>query len=70
MVEPAIEYRGWKEICALLNVRDKRTAKKILQRLNLLAYDGAKPVLSVDLYRDAVMQRARKPRSETQVGNG
>lgn len=62
ITEP-IECRGWKEICELLDVKDKRTARKILERLYVLNYDGKKPVLSVEKYREAVLARKlQRPR--------
>jgi hypothetical protein len=42
--------RGWKEICPLLNVEDKRTAARILRAKNLLNYEGKMPVLLASEY--------------------
>lgn len=52
-----IECRGWKEICEFLNVRSKVTAKGILLRLNILTYDGNKPVMNVLAYQKASLKR-------------
>jgi len=45
-----LEVRGWKEICAFLRVKDKRTARRRLDRMGLLIYEGRKPVLMKWLY--------------------
>lgn len=52
-----IECRGWKEICEFLGVSSKITAKGILLRLNILTYDGNKPVLNVIAYQKASLKR-------------
>ena len=52
-----IECRGWKEICEFLNVHSKVTAKGILSRLNVLTYDGNKPVMNVLAYQKASLKR-------------
>ncbi|KJU82424.1 hypothetical protein MBAV_005384 [Candidatus Magnetobacterium bavaricum] len=48
-----IEVRGWKEVCRLLGVRDKRTAKKILTRLHLLRMYNRVPVVNIEAYKIA-----------------
>jgi hypothetical protein len=52
MTEP-VDFRGRKEICSFLRVRTWKTAKKELQRLGCLDYDGTKPLLVLAKYRDA-----------------
>jgi hypothetical protein len=47
-----LQLRGWKSICKVLDVKDKRTAKRILKKLKLLNYDERTPVLSVEAYRE------------------
>lgn len=42
--------RGWKEICPLLGVQDKRTAKSILVEKRLLKYENERPVLLASEY--------------------
>ena len=54
---PVIEARGWKEICALIKVKHKNTAKKILGRLGIKYHDGNKPCLNVDVYSKASAAR-------------
>ena len=54
-----VELRGWKEICSFLGVRQKITAKRILLNLNLLNYDGNKPVLNVTSFQIASAERAK-----------
>lgn len=44
------ELRGWKEICEFLNVKHKKTARRILDGLKLLAYDVRTPVLNKSAY--------------------
>jgi hypothetical protein len=52
-----IEYRGWKEICAFLKVKDPRTAKSILVELGMLRYSlSNRPVLNREAYNLASMQ--------------
>lgn len=46
--------RGWGEICELLRVQDRRTAKKILKDHHLLKYEGKTPVLLVSAYHKAL----------------
>jgi hypothetical protein len=46
----SIECRGWKEICEFIGVNDKRTAKKKLRALKLLAYEDGRPILNKQLY--------------------
>ncbi|MES0337094.1 MAG: hypothetical protein SFH39_12170 [Candidatus Magnetobacterium sp. LHC-1] len=53
----AVEVRGWAGICQKLGVKDKRTARRILVRHGVLAYDGRTPVLNVDVYRMMSMLR-------------
>ena len=47
-----LQCRGWKSICKVLDVKDKRTARKILKKMRLLAYDEKTPVLSIEAYRE------------------
>jgi hypothetical protein len=47
-----LQLRGWKSICKVLDVKDKRTAKRILKKMRLLAYDERTPVLSLEAYRE------------------
>jgi len=47
-----LQLRGWKSICRVLDVKDKRTAKRILKKMKLLNYDERTPVLSVEAYRE------------------
>jgi hypothetical protein len=47
-----LQCRGWKSICKVLDVKDKRTAKKILKKMRLLSYDERTPVLSIEAYRE------------------
>ena len=42
--------RGWKEICPLLNVDNRRTAIRILKEKSLLHYEGKIPVLLASEY--------------------
>jgi hypothetical protein len=46
-----LQCRGWKSICKVLDVKDKRTAKRILKKMKLLIYDEKTPVLSIEAYR-------------------
>jgi len=46
-----LQCRGWKSICKVLDVKDKRTARKILKKMRLLTYDDRTPVLSIEAYR-------------------
>jgi hypothetical protein len=46
-----LQCRGWKSICKVLDVKDKRTAKRILKKMKLLQYDEKTPVLSIEAYR-------------------
>jgi len=46
-----LQLRGWKSICKVLDVKDKRTAKRILKKMRLLAYDERTPVLSLEAYK-------------------
>lgn len=55
--EAPIELRGWKEICRFLNVRNKRTARRILANMELLAYEGKSPVLNRSCYVQASLAR-------------
>jgi len=53
------EVRGWQEICALIGVKGRKTARRILQQRNLLDYlnyDKRRPVLKIRDYRIASMQ--------------
>jgi len=52
-----IEVRGWKEICEFLGVGDFRTARKILAEKNLLIYECGRPVLNIEAYRIASIQK-------------
>ena len=54
---PIFEVRGWKNICALIGVKDRATAKGVLKRLGIFCRDGGKPVLSVQVYQEAVAAR-------------
>ena len=45
-----IPLRGWKEICPLLGVQDKRTAKSILVEKKMLNYENGRPVLRMSVY--------------------
>jgi hypothetical protein len=47
-----LQLRGWKSICKVLDVKDKRTAKRILKKMRLLVYDEKTPVLSIEAYRE------------------
>jgi len=47
-----LQLRGWKSICKVLDVKDKRTAKRILKKMKLLSYDERTPVLSLEAYRE------------------
>lgn len=47
-----LQLRGWKSICEALDVKDKRTAKRILKKMKLLSYDERTPVLSIEAYRE------------------
>jgi hypothetical protein len=47
-----LQCRGWKSICKVLDVKDKRTARKILKKMRLLTYDDRTPVLSIEAYRE------------------
>lgn len=54
---PLVECRGWKEICKLLRVRSRHTAKKRLKSLGMYYHDKAgKPYVVVEAYRMAVMK--------------
>lgn len=52
-----IECRGWKNICPFLGVKDKATAKKILKRHGLLAYEHGRPILNCEAWRIASFER-------------
>ena len=45
-----VEYRGWKEICNFLGVKDFRTAKKILDNHGLFEKENGKPILNAYVY--------------------
>lgn len=45
-----IVHRGWKSICNLMGVKDKRTAKKELLKMDLLNYEFGKPVVYRESY--------------------
>lgn len=51
-----IEVRGWKEICGFL-IMSKPTAKKKLKKMKLLCYDDGVPVLNIEAYRIASLER-------------
>jgi len=51
-----LQLRGWKSICKVLDVKDKRTARKILKKMRLLTYDDRTPVLSVEAYKQKEME--------------
>lgn len=53
----AVEVRGWEKICLRIGVKDKRTAKAILVRHGVLAYDGRTPVLNLEVYKIMSMLR-------------
>jgi hypothetical protein len=55
-LEP-VEVRGWKIICRLLHVNDKRTAKKILEKYGLLEYENSRPVLNLTAFRILINER-------------
>lgn len=48
-IEPIV-CRGWKSICGFLGIKDKRTAKKELLKLDLLNYEFGKPILYRETY--------------------
>ncbi|MBF0342773.1 MAG: hypothetical protein HQL06_00945 [Nitrospirae bacterium] len=52
-----LEARGWKEICQALGVRTKDTARKILRSAGLLCYEGRTPVLNLEVYKMASINR-------------
>lgn len=52
-------YRGWKEICALLGVRSKVTARRILEDLGILIYVGGKPAVLKDSVQKALIAKER-----------
>jgi hypothetical protein len=51
-----LQLRGWKSICKVLDVKDKRTAKRILKKMRLLVYDEKTPVLSIEAYHQKEME--------------
>jgi len=51
-----LQCRGWKSICKVLDVKDKRTARKILKKMRLLTYDDRTPVLSIEAYREKELE--------------
>lgn len=54
------ELRGWRKICEFIGCKDEATAKKKLKRMNILAYDGNKPVLNTVVYQKASLRRWTK----------
>lgn len=54
-----LQLRGWKSICRVLDVKDKRTAKRILKKMKLLKYDEKTPVLSIEAYRNKEMETTK-----------
>jgi hypothetical protein len=54
-----LQLRGWKNICKVLDVKDKRTAKRILKKMKLLKYDEKTPVLSIEAYRNKEMEATK-----------
>jgi hypothetical protein len=67
------DARGWKAICTMMGMQDKRAARNRLKKMGLLAYDGRNPVVSIDLYRMKSMQRHSQaeepPPSEEEEGS-
>jgi hypothetical protein len=58
-----IEARGWKDICKVVGVKDKRTAKRILKNLGLLCYDHGIPVLNIACFYTKSAERHMAPDS-------
>lgn len=54
---PILEARGWKEVCALLRVKHRYTAKAILERTGIPYLDGKQPCVNIESYRKASLQR-------------
>ncbi len=56
-----VECRGWKSICQVLDVRDRKTARKILEgrRINgqsILQFEGRTPVVSLEALRMTMLK--------------
>jgi len=49
--------RGWKEICPLLNVGDRKKAIDILRGKKLLNYEGRTPVLLASEYLQTLRRK-------------
>lgn len=59
----AVVVRGWENICAVMGLKCKRVARRELQALGLLRYDGLRPYLIPEEYKD---QKKARPSVEPQ----
>jgi hypothetical protein len=57
-------FRGWKDICKFLQVKDKKTAKGRLERLDALNYEFGRPILFKEDYLTKQAEHLRRLPSE------